>query len=204
MLYPLQTVCGLSESQPCRRIWPRIIPGSCHLHNCQWPVRYHPSASRGWNGYRRSASDAESYIRSLCINRPGISYLNPAVVTSPTIVQQGNPQLSSSHTQRISLIYSYILPKLTLQIAPAYNFSSGGISSIQTAKDDVRYYTYDNILRYRRFSIEQYVQWKPFDSTTLVINNNLRYEYNENPNLGYRTDGQTTITSTFRNNCSRS
>ena len=123
------------------------------------------------------------------INRPGISYLNPAVVTSPTIVQQGNPQLSSSHTQRISLIYSYILPQLTLQIAPAYNFSSGGISSIQTAKNDVRYYTYDNILRYRRFSIEQYVQWKPFDATTLVINNNLRYEHNENPNLGYRTFG---------------
>jgi hypothetical protein len=123
------------------------------------------------------------------INRPGISYLNPAVVTSPTIIQQGNPQLSSSHTQRISLIYSYILPQLTLQIAPSYNFSSGGISTIQTAKDDVRYYTYDNILRYRRFSIEQYVQWKPFDSTTLVINNNLRYEHNENPNLGYCTFG---------------
>ena len=80
------------------------------------------------------------------INRPGISYLNPAVVASPTIVQQGNPHLSSSHTQRISLTYAYILPHLTLQIAPAYNFSSGGISSIQTAKDDVRYYTYDNIL----------------------------------------------------------
>ena len=123
------------------------------------------------------------------INRPGISYLNPAVVTSPTIVQQGNPQLSSSHSQRISLIYSYILPQLTLQIAPAYNFSSGGISSIQTARDDVRYYSYDNILHYRRFSIEQYVQWKPFDSTTLVVNNNLRYEHNENPNLGYRTFG---------------
>ena len=121
------------------------------------------------------------------INRPGISYLNPAVVTSPTIIQQGNPQLSSSHTQRISLVYSYILPQLTLQIAPAYNFCSGGISSIQTARNDVRHYTYDNILRYRRFSIEQYVQWKPFDGTTLVINNNLRYEHNENPNLGYRT-----------------
>ncbi|MBO4718530.1 MAG: TonB-dependent receptor family protein [Prevotella sp.] len=123
------------------------------------------------------------------INRPGISYLNPAVVTSPVFVQQGNPQLSSSHTQRISLIYSYILPQLTLQIAPAFNFSSGGISSVQTAKDDIRYFTYDNILRYRRFSIEQYVQWKPFDATTLVINNNLRYEHNENPNLGYRTFG---------------
>ena len=123
------------------------------------------------------------------INRPGISYLNPAKVTSPTVIQQGNPQLVSSHSQRIALIYSYILPQLTLQIAPAYNFSSGGISSVQTAKDDVRYYTYDNILRYRRFSVEQYVQWKPFDGTTLVLNNNLRYEHNENPNLGYRTYG---------------
>ena len=123
------------------------------------------------------------------INRPGISYLNPAASISPTIVSQGNPNLESSHTQRISLIYSYILPKLTFQFAPAYNFSSGGISSVQTAKGDIRYTTYDNILRYRRFSVEQYVQWKPFDGTTLIINNNLRYEHNENPNLGYRTYG---------------
>ena len=64
-----------------------------------------------------------------------------------------------------------------------------GISDIQTAKDDIRYRTYDNILSYRRFSVEQYVQWKPFEGTTLVVNNNLRYEHNENPNLGYRTFG---------------
>ena len=127
------------------------------------------------------------------INRPGISYLNPAVVISPMTVQQGNPNLESSHSQRISLVYSYILPKLTFQFAPAYNFSSGGISSVQTTKGDVRYTTYDNILRYRRFSVEQYVQWKPFDGTTLIINNNLRYEHNENPNLGYRTYGWSDI-----------
>ena len=127
------------------------------------------------------------------INRPGISYLNPAASITPTVVSQGNPNLESSHTQRLSLIYSYILPKLTFQFAPAYNFSSGGISSVQTAKDDVRYTTYDNILRYRRFSVEQYVQWKPFDGTTLIINNNLRYEHNENPNLGYCTYGWSDI-----------
>ena len=123
------------------------------------------------------------------INRPGISYLNPAVVISPTIIYQGNPQLESSHTQRISLVYSYILPNLTLQVAPGYHHTSGGISEVQTAKDDIRYRTYDNILRYRRFSVEQYVQWKPFDGTTIVLNNNLRYEHYENPNLGYRTFG---------------
>ena len=123
------------------------------------------------------------------INRPGISYLNPAVVISPTVIYQGNPQLVSSRTQRISLVYSYILPNLTLQVAPGYHHTSGGISDIQTAKDDIRYRTYDNILSYHRFSVEQYVQWKPFEGTTLVVNNNLRYEHNENPNLGYRTFG---------------
>ena len=127
------------------------------------------------------------------INRPGISYLNHAASITPTVVSQGNPNLESSHTQRLSLIYSYILPKLTFQFAPAYSFSSGGISSVQTAKGDVRYTTYDNILRYRRFSVEQYVQWKPFDGTTLIINNNLRYEHNENPNLGYCTHGWSDI-----------
>ena len=123
------------------------------------------------------------------INRPGISYLNPAVVISPTIIYQGNPQLVSSRTQRISLVYSYILPSLTLQVAPGYHHTSGGISDIQTAKDDIRYRTYDNILSYRRASLETYVQWKPFDGTTIVLNNNLRYEHYENPNLGYRTFG---------------
>ena len=123
------------------------------------------------------------------INRPGISYLNPAVVISPTIIYQGNPQLVSSRTQRISVVYSYILPNLTLQVAPGYHHTSDGISDIQTAKDDIRYRTYDNILSYRRASLETYVQWKPFDGTTIVLNNNLRYEHYENPNLGYRTFG---------------
>jgi len=123
------------------------------------------------------------------INRPGISYLNPAMVISPTIIYQGNPQLVSSRTQRISLVYSYILPNLTLQVAPGYHHTSDGISDIQTAKDDIRYRTYDNILSYRRASLETYVQWKPFDGTTIVLNNNLRYEHYENPNLGYRTFG---------------
>ena len=123
------------------------------------------------------------------INRPGISYLNPAVVISPTIIYQGNPQLVSSRTQRISVIYSCILPNLTLQVAPGYHHTYDGISDIQTAKDDIRYRTYENILRYRRASLETYVQWKPFDGTTIVLNNNLRYEHYENPNLGYRTFG---------------
>jgi hypothetical protein len=123
------------------------------------------------------------------INRPGISYLNPAVIVSPTIIQSGNPQLESSHSQRLNLIYMFVGKHLTLQLAPGYQFSNGGIASIQTAEGDIRYLTYDNIQRYRRASFEQYAQWKPFETTTLVFNNNLRYEHYENPNLGYRNFG---------------
>lgn len=123
------------------------------------------------------------------INRPGISYLNPAAIVTPTFVQQGNARLKSSHSQTLSLIYMYIGQRLTLQLAPSCQFTNGGIASVETAQGDVRYLTYDNIQRYRRAGFEQYVQWRPFISTTLVVNNNMRYEHHENPNLGYRNFG---------------
>lgn len=123
------------------------------------------------------------------INRPGISYLNPAVVVSPTVVQQGNARLKSSHSQTLSLIYMYVGRLLTLQLAPSWQFSNGGIASVESAQGNVRYQTYDNIQRYHRAGFEQYVQWRPFSSTTLVVNNNVRYEHHKNPNLGYSNNG---------------
>ena len=139
--------------------------------------------------YQLTPSQSLKLNYTTSINRPGISYLNPAVSTSPNVVQHGNPLLVSSHSQSLSLIYMYIGRRLTLQLAPSYRFSNGGIAAIQTAQGDVRYLTYDNVQRYRRASFEQYVQWKPYDGTTLVINNNLRYEHYANPNLGYRNHG---------------
>ena len=139
--------------------------------------------------YQLTKSQSLKLNYTTSINRPGISYLNPAVVTSPSVVQQGNPLLVSSHSQSLSLIYMYISKRLTLQLAPSYRFSNGGIASIQRVQDDVRYLTYDNIQRYRRFGFEQYVQWRPFDGTTIIINNNLHYDHYENPNWGYRNFG---------------
>ena len=139
--------------------------------------------------YQLTASQSLKLNYTTSISRPGISYLNPAVSTSPNVVQHGNPLLKSSHSQSLSLIYMYIGRRLTLQLAPSYRFSNGGIASVQTAQGDVRYLTYDNVQRYRRFSFEQYVQWKPFDGMTLVVNNNLRYEHYANPNLDYRNHG---------------
>ncbi len=136
-------------------------------------------------------SDAHSlklgYVTS--INRPGISYLNPAVVNSPMQVQYGNPELSSSRNQTVHLIYSYIGQWLTLQLAPAFKYYSDGIGRLIYAQNDVRYQTYGNIEKLTRWQLEGYVQWKPFKSTTLSANFNLWDDKIENPSIGLSQKG---------------
>lgn len=121
------------------------------------------------------------YITS--ITRPGITYLNPAVVTTPNRVDFGNPQLASARDQRLQLTYLYIGSKLTLQIVPQYQFSNNQIGSIVYAQDDTRYGTYGNVIRTRRFQIEAYAQWKPFNNTTLVANLNYRHAIQRNADI---------------------
>lgn len=123
------------------------------------------------------------------INRPGISYLNPAVIVSPNVIQSGNPDLTSSHSQTLNLIYMYTCNRLTVQLSSGYRFYNGGIASIQRAEGDIRYETYDNVQRYRRFSFDNYVQWRPFDGTSIYLDNSIYYLHYENPNLGYRNYG---------------
>ena len=123
------------------------------------------------------------------ISRPGISYLNPAVVSSPTQVTYGNAKLSSSRKQTIYLIYSYIGRWLTLQLAPAYKYFNDGIGRWVYAKDDIRYQTYGNLERLHRWQFEGYVQWKPFKTTTLSTNFNMSYDDISNPSLNLQHSG---------------
>ena len=127
------------------------------------------------------------YVTS--INRPGISYLNPAVISSPMQVQYGNPELSSCRNQTIHLIYSYIGQWLTLQLAPAYKYYDNGIGQQIYVKDDVRYQTYGNLERLHRWQFEGYVQWKPFKTTTLSTNFNMYYDDISNPSLNLQQSG---------------
>ena len=128
-----------------------------------------------------------SYVTS--ISRPGISYLNPAVVNTPTQVNYGNAELSSSRQQTINLVYSYISRWLTVQLAPAYKFLNDGIGRWIYAKDDIRYQTYGNLERLRRWQLEGYVQWKPVTTTTLSANFNLWHDDISNPNLALKQTG---------------
>lgn len=117
------------------------------------------------------------------ISRPGISYLNPAVIEGPERVDLGNDHLTSSHQQSVTLLYMYVSPRLTLQLAPLYKFYNGGIGDIRYVENNKLYSTYDNIERLRRYQVEGYLQWKPFDHTTVVANGFVRHDNYRNPNL---------------------
>ena len=127
------------------------------------------------------------YVTS--INRPGISYLNPAITSSPMQVQFGNPELSSNRNMGIHLIYSYIGQWLTLQLAPAFKYYDDGIGQLIYAKDDVRYQTYGNIEKLIRWQLEGYLQWKPFKGTTFSANFNLWDDKIKNPSNGLSQKG---------------
>ena len=153
-----------------------------HKHLSDWV----PQAS-----IRYQMTDAQSLKLSYTtsISRPGISYLNPMAYTLPASVQTGNSHLSSAHSQRISLNYSYIGNKITLQLSPSYNFCSEGIATVQTAQGNVVYRTYDNILQRRIFSFSQYMQWQPFKGTTIIVNNTLYYMHYGNPEQALSNHG---------------
>ncbi len=102
------------------------------------------------------------------ISRPGITYLNPAVVTTPTRVDFGNAHLKSAHDQTIQLTYMYVGQRLTLQVAPMFSFYNHELGSIVYAENDIRYSTWGNVLNQHRFQLDGYLQWKPFDNTTIM------------------------------------
>ncbi len=117
------------------------------------------------------------------INRPGITYLNPAVLNSPSRVDFGNAHLVSTSNKSVSLTYMYVGQRLTLQIVPQYHFCNDALGSVVYAQNDTRYGTYGNVIRQRRLQIEAYAQWKPFDGTTIVANINYRHAVQKNPDM---------------------
>ena len=120
------------------------------------------------------------------ISRPGIAYLNPKTVVTPETVDRGNPELVSSRQQSMQLIYMLIKPRLTLQLLPSYLWGNGGIGYVQYAVGNIAYHTYANIERKRKFGVESYVQWKPFDKTTIIGNYYIRKEQLSNRELSIK------------------
>ena len=127
-----------------------------------------------------------SYAAS--INRPGISYLNPAVIETPTSRSYGNTDLGSVHYHSLSLTYMHVGPKLTFNITPNFQFSNNGIGAVNWADGLVQVSTYANTLKTYSTSLSAFVQWMVAQKTNLMLNGSIGYRYYKSKELNLTND----------------
>lgn len=119
---------------------------------------------------------------STSIQRPGISYLNPAVEEDPMKRSFGNPHLSSSRNHSITLTYMQLGAKLTFSVSPFISFSSNEITGVQYEEDGLMVSTYANTLKSRSIGLNGFMQWTIGPKTSFVFNGNVahnRYKSDE-------------------------
>ncbi len=112
---------------------------------------------------------------STSIQRPGISYLNPAVEEDPMKRSFGNPHLSSSRNHSITLSYMQIGAKLTFSVSPFISFSSNQITGVQYEEDGLMVSTYANTLKTRSIGLNGFMQWTIGPKSSLVFNGNVAH-----------------------------
>ena len=131
-----------------------------------------PSASLQ---YKISDSQTLKFSYNTSINRPGIGYLNPAIISTPTAVSFGNANLGSSRNQKLQLEYMLVTSKLTLQLSPYYSFTNNGIGHILYEQNRKDVSTFQNVLKSKIFGISSYTAWTPFTGTSFTLNASMRY-----------------------------
>ena len=131
-----------------------------------------PSASLQ---YKISDGQTLKFSYNTSINRPGIGYLNPAIISTPTAVSFGNANLGSSRNQKLQLVYMLVTSKLTLQLSPYYSFTNNGIGRILYEQNRKDVSTFQNILKSKIFGISSYTEWTPFTGTSFILNASMRY-----------------------------
>ncbi len=118
------------------------------------------------------------------IQRPGISYLNPAVNESPTSRSFGNPHLSSSRNHSISMTYMQLGAKLTFSVSPSISFSTNEITGVQYTEGDILVSTYANTLKSRSIGLNGFLQWTITPTTSFVFNGNIAHNRYKSKELG--------------------
>ena len=131
-----------------------------------------PSASLQ---YKISDGQTLKVSYNTSINRPGIDYLNPAVISTPTAISFGNANLGSSRNQALHLEYMLVTSKLTLQLSPDYSFTNNGITNIIYEQNRKDVSTYQNVLKSKVFGISSYTEWTPVTGTSFTLNADIRY-----------------------------
>ena len=131
-----------------------------------------PSASLQ---YKISDGQTLKFSYNTSINRPGIGYLNPAIISTPTAVSFGNANLGSSRNQKLQLVYMLVTSKFTLQLSPYYSYTNNGIANIIYEQNRKDVSTYQNVLKSKVFGISSYTEWTPFTGTSFTLNASIRY-----------------------------
>lgn len=112
------------------------------------------------------------------INRPGITYLDPAVDLGPTSESYGNPDLSSVHYNSISLNYSLFTRKFNLDLNASYDFTNNAIGGLTWVDDDdFITSTYGNVGRTRSFNFSVFAQWSVTPKTNVMVNASANYQH---------------------------
>lgn len=127
---------------------------------------------------------------STTINRPGISYLNPAVVVTPETKTFGNSALKSVHNYAWQLNYMHIGQAFTFSVTPNFDISTNGITTKQWAEGNVANTTYVNGLFKRWVGIFGYCQYNNVKlGTSVMVNGGIGYDYYKSDDLGIRNYG---------------
>ena len=144
-----------------------------------------PSASLR---YQFDWANSLKFSYAASINRPGISYLNPAVIESPTTRSYGNTDLGSVHYHSMSLTYMHVGPKFTFNITPQFQFSNNGIGAVKWADGLVQVSTYANTLKTYSTTLSAFVQWMVTQKTNVMLNGSFGYNYYKSNELNLKND----------------
>ena len=125
--------------------------------------------------YKMTDTQSMKISYSTSINRPGITYLNPAVISSPNTRQYGNASLGSSRNQKLQISYMLNARKLTMNLTPYYDFTNNGITDIRYVEGRTIVSTYGNVQKRREAGLLTYTRWQPFRGTTLSLNASAKY-----------------------------
>ena len=123
------------------------------------------------------------------INRPGISYLNPAVSETPSSTSQGNPDLGSALYHQLNLNYGLISRKVNIDLNIGYTFTNDAIIQVMDVRDDHTYSGYANAGRNREFNGSLFMQWSAGKKTSVMLNGNVSYDHFANRSLDIARGG---------------
>lgn len=126
---------------------------------------------------------------SSSINRPGISYLNPARVETPSSLNYGNPALNSARNHSFTLEFMKMSQKVMLTLSPFLNFSNNQISEVSFVRDDKTVSTYDDVLKNRRYGADGFLRYTPFTGTSIMLNGHVENNKMKNNGLGLELNG---------------